>query len=805
MRLDQVSKVTLTLPEALNHAFTAYGEGKLSEAERLCRDIVGVKNDFFDALHMLAVIQSKLGRKDEALENFDRALAVQPANAEALCNRGAIQHALNRLTCALTSYENALAVRPDNADAHFRRGNILFELERFEESLLSYERALAQRPDHAEALFGRALTLNQLGRSEAALACYREIVAARPEHAEAHYFCALILHEFGQFEQAIESYDCSLKLKPHIAEAHYYKGLSLQELMRFEEALASYNNALAIEPQHVEALNTRGNVLSELKRYEDAILSYERALAARPNYAEVHYNLGNIFSDLMRPKDAMAHYDQALALKPHYAEALVNRGNVLSQLKQYDKAFASYDRALMLAPNFRTAPSMRLHMKMLLCDWSGFENEAAQLVSDVQKGNLVSAPFIMLTIPSSASDHLQCARLTAAAKLPASAARIWQGERYTHERIRIAYISADFCDHAVAHLLAELFERHDRSRFETIAISLGADDRSAMRERLQHAFEKFIDVSNMGDLEIARLMRALEADIAIDLMGFTFGCRPAILAHRGAPIQVNYLSYPGITGTDVIDYILADRCVIPEQQRGLYSESVIYLPDTYLGYDTTRKISERIPTRVELGLPERGFVFCAYNNSYKITPTVFDIWMRLLGGLDDSVLWLMNAGEATANNLRREAAARGIDPGRLIFAGYVERIEDHLVRYRTADLFLDTLPFNAQTTACDALWAGLPVLTRLGDTFVGRVAASLLSAAGLPELITHSAEEYEALALELARDPARLSEISAKLARNRDTYPLFNSERFARRVEAAYTTMWERWQRGEAPNHFSVG
>jgi predicted O-linked N-acetylglucosamine transferase (SPINDLY family) len=799
-----VSKVTLTLPEALKRAFTAYSEGKLSEAERLCQAVVAVKHDVFDALHMLAVVQSKLGRKDEALASFDRALVVEPNHAEALCNRGVILHALQQFAYALESFDGALTARPDYAEAHFRRGNTSFEMKRFEEALLSYERALAGRPDHIDALFGRALTLHELQRFEAALSSYQKVLLARPEYAEAINICGLALHALRRFDEAIASYERALKIKPSYVDAHYNKGLSLQELKRFEEALASYDQALAIQPQHADALNCRGNTLRELRRFEEAILSYEQALAVRPNYAEVHYNRGSILYDLMRLADALSSFDRALALKPDYAEALLNRGNVFSQLKQYDKAFASYDQALTVEANLKFVPGMRLNMKMLLCDWSNFDNEYARLISDVQRGHPVSVPFVVLTIPSSVSDQLECAQIAANDKFLVPAERIWRGERYAHDRIRIAYISADFCDHPVAHLLAELFERHDRARFETIAISLGLDDGSEMRTRLKGVFERFIDVRNKSDAEVAGLMRELEVDIAVDLMGFTFGCRPAILAFRAAPIQVNYLSYPGIVGTDFIDYILADRFVIPEEQRGLFSEPVVYLPDTYLAYDSTRKISERIPTRAELGLPASGFVFCAYNNSYKIRPAIFDIWMRLLREVEGSVLLLTSTSAATETNLRREAAARGIDPSRLIFAAYMPRVDDHLARYRAADLFLDTLPFNAQTTACDALWAGLPVVTRLGETFVGRVAGSVLSAVGLPELITHSAEDYEALALKLARDPDLLAQIKAKLARNRASCPLFNSERFTRHFEAACTTMWETWQRGEAPKSFSV-
>jgi predicted O-linked N-acetylglucosamine transferase (SPINDLY family) len=387
---------------------------------------------------------------------------------------------------------------------------------------------------------------------------------------------------------------------------------------------------------------------------------------------------------------------------------------------------------------------------------------------------------------------------------PTSAESIWRGERYAHDRIRVAYVSADFRDHAVAHLLTGLFEHHDRVRFETIAIALGPDDRSEMRVRLQDAFERFVDVRGKTDLDVARLMRELEVDIAIDLTGHTSNARPALLSHRPAPIQVNYLGYSGTMGADHIDYIIGDRFIIPEHQQPQFSERVVYLPDTYFAYDSKQRISHNAPTRAEQGLPETGFVFCAFNGTFKLTPHVFDVWMRLLHAVEGSVLWLSQANIAAVRNLRRESETCGIDAARLIFAPRLERMEDHLARHRLGDLFLDTLPYNAHTTASDALWAGLPVLTCRGDTFAGRVAASLLNAVGLPELVTDNLADYEALALRLARDPILLGQIKAKLARNRDTYPLFDTARFARHIEAAYTTMWEIWQRGEPPNTFSV-
>jgi predicted O-linked N-acetylglucosamine transferase (SPINDLY family) len=673
-----------------------------------------------------------------------------------------------------------------------------------EEAEQLYRRILQAQPKNYDCLHMLGIIAFQRRDYAEAVRLIDIVVKHNPKFDAAHNNRGNALKEMKRFDEALASYDRAIVLKPDNFDALNNRGVVLYELRRLEEALASYDRAIALKPAHAEAFSNRGVVLNELRRFNEAIASYDQAIALNRDYADAFNNRGTAFYEAERYEEALASYDRTIALKPDDAEALQNHGNTLSKLKRFDLAVVSYDRAFALKPNLKYLEGHRLYAKMHICDWSNFDDECAHLVAAIQPKRPAMMPFHLLAIPSSVSVHLRCAQMFAADKCPVSVEELWRGERYSHDRIRVAYVSADFRDHAVSHLLANMFEQHDRARFETVAVALGLDDRSAMRARLRSVFGQFIDAGGKSDEDVARVMRELEVDIAVDLMGFTSGARPAIMAYRPAPIQVNYLSYPGIVGTKYIDYILADRFVIPEEERAQFSEPVVYLPDAYLGYDIKRKISERTPTRAELGLPERGFVFCAFNNSYKLTPSIFDIWVRLLHAVESSVLWLTGTNATAMNNLRREAQARGVDPERLVFAPFVKRIEDHLARHRVADLFLDTLPFNAQTTACDALWAELPVVTCLGPTFVGRVAASVLNAVGLPELITYSLDEYEALALKLARDPALLAALKQKLARQRTSYPLFNTERFTRHMEAAYTTMWERHQRGESPQSFAV-
>jgi len=382
---------------------------------------------------------------------------------------------------------------------------------------------------------------------------------------------------------------------------------------------------------------------------------------------------------------------------------------------------------------------------------------------------------------------------------------LWRGERYDHERIAIAYLSADFHEkHPVARLVAGLFEHHDRTKFEITAISFVADNSDPMQGRIRRASDRYIEVSKRTDRDVARLLRELEVDIVVDLMGFTQDSRPGILGYRPAPIQVNYLGFSGTMGAPYIDYVIADQWVLPRGEESCFSEKIVHLPDTFMATDGTMKVAEAAPTRTEAGLPQDGFVFCAFNQHFKIMPEVFDVWMRLVRHLDGSVLWLTGARDATVRNLRREAERRGVAADRLVFADRVARHEDHLARLRLADLFLDTSPYNAHATACDALWVGLPVVTCQGATFAGRVASSLLHAIGLDELVTTQLAEYEALAIKIATTPAWLGTLREKLAAHRSTHALFDTEQFRRHLETALITMHERHQRGEPAANFAV-
>jgi protein O-GlcNAc transferase len=542
--------------------------------------------------------------------------------------------------------------------------------------------------------------------------------------------------------------------------------------------------------------------LRSLRRLDEALASADRALQLNPQLPEALANRGNVLMDLDRTEEALASYERALSLRPRYAEALNGKGSALRALKRHDEAARCYAALLEAAAGHPYALGYLQYSRLNACDWTDYESTALAIESQAAAGAAVCVPFALLPISTSSQAQLACAQ-TYVRQTVTSPAPLWTGERYRHDRIRVAYLSSDFREHAVGYLMAELFELHDSQRFELTGVSFGSDDGSATHRRLAGAFKEFVDVRGLSDKDVAAVLRQKEIDIAVDLNGFTQNGRPGILACRPAPVQVNYLGYPGTMGAAWIDYIVADAWVIPPGDDRFYSEKVVRLPGSYQVNDRRRTVGARAPSRAQAGLPPDGFVFCCFNNNFKIDPPVFQIWMRLLAAVPGSVLWLLADNAAATRNLQAHAARQGVDPTRLVFAPRQSQGE-HLARHCLADLFLDTAPYGAHTGASDALWTGLPVVTCVGATFSSRVAASLLNAAGLPELVTQSWADYESLALDLARTPERLAGVHKELSQLRGTCALFDTARFCRALEAAFSRMHQRSENGLAPESFSL-
>ena len=662
---------------------------------------------------------------------------------------------------------------------------------------------MAEEPLSLGKLLERGIAAQRAGQFDEAEQDYRDILLRAPGHFEAGYMLGLISLQRNKWDEAEKLLAESIVKQPDNAGAWSSRGIALFHLSRPEEAVQSCERAIALSPNLIMAhLNLAKSHLC-LRHYNEALDSFDTTLHLNPHLAEAWNARGNALLLLGRNAEALTSFDRALALNPRNSEALLSRGFTQETMKRFDEAFVSYDGAFAVKPDEIFLEGARLHAKMHVCDWRDFEVEAARLLSHVDEGKPVTSPFPILSIASSPRQQLMAAETFVEFRRSPQVPPLWRGENYEHKKIRVAYLSASLIYHPVGILAAGLFERHDRTQFETMALSFSRSDGTPTRARLEAAFDRFIDAGQMSDRDVAQLLRTLEVDIAVDLDGVTSGGRMEILAHRPAPVQVTYLGYPATLGAPYIDYILADTVVVPPEAETDFAEKVARLPDSYLP-NTERKPLRAAPSRAECGLPEKAFVFCCFNNSFKFTPDIFDIWMRLLQGVEGSVLWLREVNAFVRANLLKEAAVRGIAPGRLVFAPQVESIDYHLARQQLADVFLDTLYYNAHTTASDALWAGVPLVTCRGSTFASRVGASLLQAVGLPELVTASLEEYEDLALKLARDPSLLASFKKRLAQNRASAPLFDMARLTRHVESAYRTMWERAERKEGPQSFTV-
>ena len=786
----------------INYSQVLTATGRVPEALAMLDRALAIKPDVFEAVYNRGIALAQLQRNAEAVTSFDKALALRPDSPHCLYNRGLSQSSLGWREDALASYDRAIALHAGFAPAWHNRGNMLRELGRPAEALESYDKALALTPQDAPLLYSRGSALSDLGRHEEAAASFSRALALQPQFGLALAGRAAALLKLERFAEALADLDQALAAKPNDAELLNNRGVALYRLERIAEARAAYDKALAVAPDHVESLLNRAFLLQATGSLDAALADYEKAIGLAPANARAFNGRGSVLHALKRASEALADFDRALALDGNLADALANRAHLRWSLNDdYVGATGDLKAALALNPDQPYARGELLHLQMFAADWDDFENQKALVDQGVRAGKEVVRPFVYQAVSASPADLKACSRIFAAHLFPPQPSRPFAAR--SRDKIRIGYLSGEFREQATAYLMAGLYELHDKSRFEIVAIDNGGGDGSAMRRRLEAAFDRILYINQLPDSDAAARIRAEEIDILVNLNGYFGAPRMGIFARRAAPIQVNYLGFPATLGAPYMDYIIADQVVIPEGERRFYDEQVVWLPHSYQVNDSKRAIARDVPGRAALGLPEKGFVFCNFNQSYKLTPDVFACWMRLLKQVDRSVLWLLKARPPFETNLAKEAGRHGVDPSRLRFAPSLP-LEQHLARLKQADLFLDSLPYNAHTTASDALWAGLPLVTCRGTSFPGRVAASLLNAAGMPELIAENMEGYERLALRLARDAQMLAEVKQKLADNRLSCPLFDTDLFRRNLESAYTTMWRAWQKGEAPRGFAI-
>jgi predicted O-linked N-acetylglucosamine transferase (SPINDLY family) len=729
------------------------------------------------------------------------------ASPDELFQEAQTLHQQGQLESAVGLYSLCAEREPGRAEVYYKRANALNSLGRVGSALEDYDRAIGLNPSYAYAFCNRGSVLERLERRDEALASYDRAIELDPEDSVTHYNRGSVLKDLKRYEEALASYESAIRLSGDYAEAYVNRGNVLQELRRQEAAIESFGRAIALNPAIAQAFQGRGVSLHLLRRLEQALPDYNRAIALKPDLAAAFLGRGNLLADLDRYVEAAADYSRAAELEPN-AGTYESLATSLLRSKRFDRAVASVDKASELDPDRKFLLGTSRATKMHACRWDGLEADLERIAQGVREKRAVCNPMTLTALMDSSA-------------LMRSAAEIWVqdqiGSSFEEDRrqvaemssahshrpesgkIRIGYFSSDFRAHPVTFLTAGLFEHHDRANFEVTAFAFGPETNDAILSRLTKAFDRFVDVRQKSDVDVAALARDLGIDIAVDLNGLSGHARTKIFALRAAPIQINFLGYPGTMGAGFMDYLIADGTVVPRELQKHYLEKIAYLPGSFLPFDSSYPIGEKVFTREELGLPSRGFVFCCFNNTYKILPSVFDRWMRILSRTENSVLWLQQAAPEIAGKLREEASLRGIDGGRLVFANRVASLDEHVARLRAADLFLDTSPYNAHATALDALWAGVPLLTCPGESFASRVAASLLRTADLPELIAGSPFEYEEKALELAADAARLGQLRRKLAM-RGT-PLFDTAHYTRNLEAVYQAIHERHRLGLPPEH----
>lgn len=740
----------------LKQAMQFHQSGEIVEAISLYRKILESERGNPQVHFLLGAALFQAGMHEEAVACMLHSIKLQP-NPVSYSNLGVMYSKLKQWAKATECFETSVKINPEHADGHCYLGTALRETKQFKRAL------------------------NHLNKA----------VELAPDHALAHYNLATTLHDLGLHQDAICSFGRSIELAPNFPDAYAGYGVSLFQLGQIESALSFYDKAISLAPDHPEYFYNKAKALGKLRKFPEALSCYERAITLKPDYIDAYANQGLVLLELNCLEEALVSEEMAINLDPNYAEAYGNRGVVLQELKRFEDALESYKKAYEIKPDIDCLLGSKLHVQMHLCEWINFDNEADTLATRINEKFLASPPFVLLSVLDAPLLQKTGAETYVAQRYPKAQTPLFSSASSDYSKIKVGYFSSDFTNHATMHLMAELFECHDKKKFEFTAFSLGQERNDPWRQRAQSAFDEFIICHKKTDAEIAELARKLGVDIAVDLKGFTQGSRTGIFAHRAAPIQVNFLGYPGTMGAEYMDYLIADEVLIPEESREYYSEKIAYLPHSYQPNCRVREIAEQSAFRSHYGLPDRAVVLGAFNNNCKITPQIFSSWMRILQSVEGSVLWVLVSNSVAECNLKKYADECGVGASRLIFAKPLP-IEEHLGRIGLADLMLDTFPYGGHTTCSDALRVGLPVVTMMGESFASRVAASLLTTAGCPELITNSVAEYESLAIDLARDLQRLNKIREDLWKNKEQSPLYNPNLFARNLELLYQAMYVR-------------
>ena len=782
--------------------FDLYSKGRYVEAIEKIQNINKSYPNVPIIFNIAGACYKAIGDLVASVKMFENAVKIQPDYFEAYKNLGITLENLNRNKASIDNLLIAISINPSYFDANYHLANVYQKLSQHENAVEFYEKAISINPNVAEAHFNLGNALKDLGHLDRAIQTYKKVISMKPNLAETHNNLGVIYKEIGNIELAVSSYKNAIKIKPDFIEAHNNLGILYKESFQFLKAKDSFKKVIELKPDYAEAHNNLGLVYMNLGQFVDAHNCYKNALKFKPDYALSYNNLGTVLGVLGKTKAAVESYEKAIALNPDYADAYNNLGNVLRNRRKRVEALSCFEKAYSLQPNTAYLFGALLNTKMHLCIWEDFDSNILKLSKKINKNQKAIGPFALKALIDDLSIQKKAAEIFVEDQFQSNFLEYESKIHQKHSKIRIGYFSADFRSHPVTTLTAQLYETHDRSRFEIHAFSYTKDTKDKMNLRIRDGVDHYHDVLSMSNDDLVNLSRSLEIDIAIDLGGHTANSRTKVFAMSLAPIQISYIGFLGTMGAQYYDYLIADLVTIPHENQQYYSEKIAYLP-TYQVNDSTWSQPEIFLAREDIGLPKTGFVFCCFNSVYKITPTTFDSWMRILNNVEDSVLLLSIDIELARDNLIQEAILRGVDPSRLIFAKRFER-DQYLARYRLVDLFLDTLPYNAATTASDALRMELPVLTCRGNSFASRMAASVISAINLPELITATPKEYESVAIELATNPDKFKLIKSKLKENIKTTPLYDTVKFTASLESVYEVMYQRYHNGLEPDHIYI-
>ncbi len=789
---DRVSTLT-NLSSALRH------QNKLTEAQQSALQSVQLDPQNLEGWINLGMIYHQMLEYDKSLVAYETAFKLAPTNYEVCTQLAHTLMALNRFEDALIFYKRATEISPDNQDGLYHQANALYESKNYVDALDLYKVALVHQANNAEAFLNMGNTLNALGKLTEALISYDEAIRLRPNYSQAYSNKGVALHQLKRYQEALTHHERSLEFDHNNDQTLSNKGITLHELKRIDEAIQYFNQAIEINPKNAKAFLNKANSLLEQRKYTESKINLKKSISLMPEYADAYFNLANVLKEERNNQEALVNYDEAIRLNPNFAEAYFNKAHVLQLMNNYEGAYINFEKAYQLNEEIDWIEGSLFYLKLMRNDWNNFNQDFSRIVEKTKGKIKTLLPFHGIVMLDDSALHQQLAKEYVEEKFPQKNELVDLKPYVEKKKIKIGYFSADFREHAVSYLTAELFELHNREDFEIIGFSYGGFQNDSMRDRLRKGFDQFLDVDELLDIEIAKLSRDLQIDIAVDLSGFTKDARTGIFSYRAAPIQISYAGYLGTTGASYIDYLIADRVIIPTSFQKHYSEKVIYLPSFQVN-DRKKPVSSKVYSRQDLGLPSEGFIFCCFNSNFKILPQTFASWMSILKATDNSILYLHVDNLMAQQNLQKEAENRGVSSNRLVFAYPLPR-PDYLARYRVVDLFLDTYPYNAGTTASDALWVGVPVLTMAGESFASRVASSILSAVELPELITYSAIEYEQKAIELAKDISKLEKIKEKLRNNKDNTLLFDTPNFTRSIESAYLEIHSRSQKGLPLDH----